>query len=967
MAAWLGLERGPGGWTVVESDRMRHILALMDRPSACYPSVQLFIGRQTKMQALRSLHPHNNWGRYRRQGFARLHLSSIPPPKPVWIVEAGDSEDRGGERGPSEPAREPARRHHLPGTHEQSRQEIHDLLLQRLLFPVADTVCVFPADLGGVARVREHLKAWSAAPLVNVDGSQTVRPQLVVVLTDPDELAGGDTVGQALTAVAVPHVAVSVAVVDLRGRSQLSAVSRFAPLRQCLLQELDAAQAARSDAHLSFSAVHLDWMLRKALVHLAQRPQDPFDGLRASRPRGITNAGRTQALREFFCVAARASFSPRALAAFVASALLMDAYPPGMHGFHPVRMFRSVYAAPCRAAYSNVWPAHADGWCQRLEGTFESFFATLSATRTSAQLRCEFIQGEKDTWSALESSRVCLFCLQRPPEHVLPCGHALCDTCVAIVGSRGPPAEYHFELAKCPLCFRSGSVVVRSLPPTRRPIILTLDGGGVRGVVTLGFLTALEARVGGSSGLREAVDLTVGTSAGAVIASEVMVRGTPVRDADAKFQTLARDIFPPRPRFQTPWGRSWEWLTTWMADSRYNSTALDEALQGAFGLVRRLFDPAAPLVSGSRVALTASRVEDGALGLLANYRGVGRPAIQSAYQALVPDGDEPLLWETARCSVAALGYFTPKTLAGIGTLQDGGVRANCPLRAALRESQIIWPSARRPDLVVSIGTGYVQDEPATPAEAAGRQPREGFIGRGLRTFLSSPAVDGHRGWEDALDSIPGDVRPDVFRLDRPITGPLPELDDVQALDTLGKFDYRIPDALIRAWLAKAFFFELDDEPIAAGGGYECHGSVLCGRPDAAGILCKIERRFQEPRVTLAPGTDLGAVDNDHGCRVCGYYRRRISFTVSSLQETVQVGISGRVGFSAIGGFPTSVQCLLDDQQADFPFGRADHRRDPWPPSRPCYCTGRKRAAPSADRGRAAKRRRLCSEQPSGSQ
>lgn len=126
----------------------------------------------------------------------------------------------------------------------------------------------------------------------------------------------------------------------------------------------------------------------------------------------------------------------------------------------------------------------------------------------------------------------------------------------------------------------------------------------------------------------------------------MIVRGTPVREADAKFQTLARKIFPPRQRFHTPWGRPWAWLTTWMADSRHNSTALDEALQGAFGLVRRLFDTTAPLVSGSRVALTASRVEDGALCLLANYRGIGRPAMQSAYQALVPEGDEPLLWET---------------------------------------------------------------------------------------------------------------------------------------------------------------------------------------------------------------------------------------------------------------------------------------------------------------------------------
>jgi hypothetical protein len=34
-------------------------------------------------------------------------------------------------------------------------------------------------------------------------------------------------------------------------------------------------------------------------------------------------------------------------------------------------------------------------------------------------------------------------------------------------------------------------------------------------------------------------------------------------------------------------------------------------------------------------------------------------------------------------------YFTPIELPGAGMLQDGGVQVNCPLRTALRESEII--------------------------------------------------------------------------------------------------------------------------------------------------------------------------------------------------------------------------------------------------------------------------------------
>ncbi|EHA21850.1 hypothetical protein ASPNIDRAFT_134447, partial [Aspergillus niger ATCC 1015] len=379
----------------------------------------------------------------------------------------------------------------------------------------------------------------------------------------------------------------------------------------------------------------------------------------------------------------------------------------------------------------------------------------------------------------------------------------------------------------CRLCQAPFSFVVRLLPPTKRPILLVLDGGGIRGVITLGFLTALEEQLGGAQGLREAFDLAVGTSAGAVIAAETIICGTRANEARSKFEVLARRIFPVRRRWQTLFGKSWDFLTTWVADSRHDSQILDETLQKAFGAKRRLFDTTWPMISGIRVALTASREADGALCLLCNYRGATRSQGDSAYRrrtsgetgmtvlhrharlstidsinqdfpppvapslaltttepgvASQPWGPSPT--ETIHGSTNFYRYFTPKYLDGVGFLQDGGVTANCPLRAALRESQIIWPSRTQPDLVVSIGTGYTPEGPANEAERAGQQIRGGFIARAVRTFLSSSAVDGRRGWLDAWDGVPESIRPDVFRLDQAITGSLPELDDTRALEDL---------------------------------------------------------------------------------------------------------------------------------------------------------------------------------------
>lgn len=123
--------------------------------------------------------------------------------------------------------------------------------------------------------------------------------------------------------------------------------------------------------------------------------------------------------------------------------------------------------------------------------------------------------------------------------------------------------------------------------------------------------------------------------------------GSRVSAAIPKFKTFARRIFSGKGEPQNLITRAWAMLTNCLNDSSYDSTLLDEALQEAFGTLRRLFDTAAPLCSGTRVAMTASRILDGKLCIFTNYRGEGRRTTPSAYQALIPPeaGQEPLLWE----------------------------------------------------------------------------------------------------------------------------------------------------------------------------------------------------------------------------------------------------------------------------------------------------------------------------------
>jgi hypothetical protein len=135
---------------------------------------------------------------------------------------------------------------------------------------------------------------------------------------------------------------------------------------------------------------------------------------------------------------------------------------------------------------------------------------------------------------------------------------------------------------------------------------------------------------------------------------------------------------------------------------------------------------------------------------------------------------------------------------------------------------------------------------------------------------------------------------------------LPELDDIHAIDELDQHDYCISEELTKAWFAKALFFELDQEPTFLQNHYECWGSILCCKYDTVGILKQIAARFLEARFALSQGSSLGEVARENGCSKCGYYRKHVLFKVSSLHETVELGVTGITGFSSIGGFPTTI-------------------------------------------------------------
>lgn len=142
------------------------------------------------------------------------------------------------------------------------------------------------------------------------------------------------------------------------------------------------------------------------------------------------------------------------------------------------------------------------------------FSCEMSQTRSSASIRRTALNDFYHKWKGLYSTSSCFFCLCRSAEHMLPCHHAICDTCVVIFGSPSKTAEYHFDISYCPVCNQRFQLAIRQLPPTKRPVVLSLDGGGIRGIIQLGLLQSLEKRLGNEILLSQIFDLCTGTSVG---------------------------------------------------------------------------------------------------------------------------------------------------------------------------------------------------------------------------------------------------------------------------------------------------------------------------------------------------------------------------------------------------------------------------------------------------------------------
>lgn len=238
-----------------------------------------------------------------------------------------------------------------------------------------------------------------------------------------------------------------------------------------------------------------------------------------------------------------------------------------------------------------------------------------------------------------------------------------------------------------------------SAPGPKR--ILALDGGGIRGAITLGFLKRIETFLRQQHGnnkllLSDYFDLIGGTSTGAIIAT-LLATGHEVDDIIEKYRSLGGKIFGDKFSVFNVGNK---------LKANYDDQPLQEELKNLFGNITLGSDK---ILTG--LCINAKRADTNSTWSFINHP---KAKFYEPYKAGELGNKDYLLREVVRASTAAPTYFLPQKI-NLGdrtaTFVDGGVSmVNNPalqlfLIATLRGFPFHWEMGADKMMIVSIGTG----------------------------------------------------------------------------------------------------------------------------------------------------------------------------------------------------------------------------------------------------------------------
>lgn len=217
-------------------------------------------------------------------------------------------------------------------------------------------------------------------------------------------------------------------------------------------------------------------------------------------------------------------------------------------------------------------------------------------------------------------------------------------------------------------------------PKDRLFRILSIDGGGIKGIFPAAYLAELERRFLSGKSVADHFDMIAGTSTGGIIAL-ALAKGMTASEAMAIYTKRGRNIFPKPKRF----GAIRQKLR-WLFKAKHDQNSLMDELLEVFGDMH---------VDDAKVRLVIPSFE-GRHGEPWIYKTPHHPDYKKDRHVTVA--------RVALHTAAAPTIYS--SVANDGhTMVDGGLWANNPIMQALVDVMVCYDVPRENIRILSIGTG----------------------------------------------------------------------------------------------------------------------------------------------------------------------------------------------------------------------------------------------------------------------
>uniref|UniRef100_A0A023GC31 Putative intracellular membrane-bound ca2+-independent phospholipase a2 n=1 Tax=Amblyomma triste TaxID=251400 RepID=A0A023GC31_AMBTT len=217
--------------------------------------------------------------------------------------------------------------------------------------------------------------------------------------------------------------------------------------------------------------------------------------------------------------------------------------------------------------------------------------------------------------------------------------------------------------------------------------ILSIDGGGTRGILAIELLRQLELCTGRR--VYELFDYVAGVSTGAILGYLLGGLHTSLDRCESLYRSMSLEVFTQN----SFWGTG---RLVW-SHAYYDTSFWTDAIKRVFEdktLLETTRNPCSPKVGAVSVAVNQPTLKP---YVFRNYNLPHR--VESHYFGSC----KHKMWQAIRASGAAPGYFEEYELDGF-VHQDGGLMCNNPTAVAIHEAKLLWPNESI-QCVVSLGGG----------------------------------------------------------------------------------------------------------------------------------------------------------------------------------------------------------------------------------------------------------------------